>query len=92
MAEGYDAPIPQALWRRVTTYGIPTVWFAVWFGAGILQLIFCLARFGLAWGLGIACVVISMQLLIGQWLTRADMQWDELRATQWIRRYKDFYA
>jgi hypothetical protein len=91
MAEGYDAPIAQGLWRRVTTYGMPTAWFAVWMGAAMLQMVLSMARFGWLWGAGIALLAVGMEFLLGQWLTRQDIQWDELRLAQWMRRYHSFY-
>jgi hypothetical protein len=91
MAEGYEAPIPQGLWRRVTTYGIPTTWFAVWIGAALLQLTLCLSRFGWRWGAGAGIVLVGIEFVIGQWITRQDIQWDELRLAQWTRRYTSYY-
>jgi hypothetical protein len=91
MAEGYEAPIPQGLWRRVTTYGIPTVWFSVWIGAAILQIVLSMSRFGWRWGSGIGVLAVGGEFVLGQWLTRQDIQWDELRVAQWARRYQTFY-
>jgi hypothetical protein len=89
--EGYEAPIAQGIWRRVTTYGIPTTWFAVWCGAAILQVILCMSRLGALRGLILGVLVVGAEFLLVQWLTRVDMQWDELRLAQWIRRYSAYY-
>jgi hypothetical protein len=90
-AEGYEAPIPQGLWRRVTTYGMPSTWFAVWVGAMILQSILALTHLGIRWGIVTAGSAVIGEVLLLQWITRQDMQWDELRAVHWMRRYASFY-
>jgi hypothetical protein len=91
MVEGYEAPIPQGLWRRVTTYGIPTTWFAVWLGGALLQIVLSMSRFGWGWGVAVGVCVVGVEFGLAQWLTRQDMQWDELRLAQWTRRYHAFY-
>ena len=91
MHEGYEAPISQALWKRVTTYGIPIRWFAVWIGCSILQVVCSMTQLGILWGLGIGVCVVALELFGMQWLTRQDMQWDELRAAHWARRYHQYY-
>ena len=91
MTEGYETAIPQGLWRRVTTYGVPTTWFAVWMGGAPMQMILAISRLGWLWGGGIGLLAIGTEFILGQWLTRMDMQWDELRVTQWARRYPSYY-
>ena len=88
--DGYEAPIKQALWRRIMTGGVPRVWAALWLVCCLYGALFVMVGLGFAWLLLPALVwLLGHGVLIG--LTLFDPQWDEMALAQLTRRYKAFY-
>jgi len=88
LPDGYSAPIHQALWERITTAGVPRLWFIL---SIVVCVFFIFALFtkyrswvalipGLAWG------VMYVILLA---LTRWDERFDEVLF--WSFRYRSKY-
>ena len=87
---GVEAIITPGLWRRITIYGIPGQWFAVWMCGGLIQTFICLGNFGIR-GIVWAAIIVGVQFLLLRWLTLCDMQWDELRLMNSLKRYRTYY-
>ena len=79
-ALGFTAEIPQAFWRRVTRYQMPVKWFAAWLGLAMAQALAALTSVPgpRSVTLTAAGSLIVGELLLLQWLTRADPYWDSL--------------
>ena len=88
--EGYEAPVKRALWERVTSFGAPRVWAALWVALCLYVGLFFMVGLGFKWVVLPALVwLLGHLVLIG--LTLWDEKWDEVAGAQLTNRYKAFY-
>ena len=88
--EGYEAPIKQALWLRVCSFGAPRTWAALWTCACLYAGLLTMVGLGFTWLLVPALVwMVGHGALMA--LTLFDPHWDDMVVAQLTRRYKAYY-
>lgn len=88
--QGFDAPIHQAIWKPITTFGALRMWSAVWIATCLYLGLVTLSTAGMTWVLfpvvlwflGQGCLVL---------LTQWDGKWDSMGIAHLSRRYKKHY-
>lgn len=88
---GYEAPIYQAVWKRVSMMGGPRTWSTVWVALCMYAGLITFTLLGLLWVLGVAVLWALGQgvlILLTQW----EPGWDEIAIAQVVRRYRAYYA
>ena len=88
--EGYDAPVKQALWMRVCTYGVPRTWAALWVCACLYLALMTMVLLGVKWLLVPALLWLAGHGVLMA-LTLFDTHWDEMAIAQITRRYRAYY-
>jgi type IV secretory pathway TrbD component len=85
---GYEAPIHQALWKRILRWGAPRMFSAIWVAVCLYGILLCLFLRQPRWIIGVgACwaFVQGLAILVTQW----DVQWDDVLLAS--LRYRTFY-
>ena len=87
---GYEAPIYQALWARVTSFGVPRVWATLWLVVCLYAALLVMVGLGFIWMAVPALVwMLGHGVLMG--LSLWDINWDEMAIAQLTRRYRAYY-
>ena len=88
--DGYDAPIYQSLWQRVTSFGVPRMWATLWGAVCLYAALLAMVGMGFLWMLVPAVVwMLGHGALMG--LSLFDAHWDEMAIAQLTRRYRAYY-
>jgi hypothetical protein len=90
--EGYDAQIPQGFWRRVLQYHVPPKWLGCLLGLAIMQIALGVVHlpFWWLWTVLGGVVLAAGELLLLQWVTAADPEWDSLMLRRDTRQYEAY--
>jgi type IV secretory pathway TrbD component len=87
---GYQEDIHQAVWKRITTVGVPRPWFIAWGGLCLYLVFFVIYLLPLRWLVAVGVVwVVGVSIMAA--LTLWDPQWDDVALTHLRRRYKRRY-
>jgi type IV secretory pathway TrbD component len=77
LIDGYEAPIYQALWKRISMLGAPRIWSAIWLVINAYAALMLLTVYGLWWTLiPVITWPIGQGLLV--LLTLWDTQFDDV--------------
>lgn len=87
---GYEAPIYQAVWKRILMMAAPRRWAAFWLALCLYGALIFLSVLGGRWAL-LPLVVWAVGQGVLVLLTLWDTHWDDLWMAQLTRRYKAWY-